>query len=97
MSYAMEETQPQPPSDNKKKGAGRPVEKYSIFLKTLYKNVDKKQISSLNVFRHENAKKSIDKIQDYIESFKKKIKHLEYILYERKKAEYATMQPPTIE
>lgn len=96
MSYAMEQ-QPQPPSDNKKRGAGRPVEKYSIFLKTLYKNVDKKQISSLNVFRHENSKKSVDEIQDYIESFKKKIKHLEYILYERKKEEYAKLQPPTIE
>lgn len=94
MSYAMEQ---QPPSDNKKKPVGRPVKNYSIFLKTLYKNADKKQISSLNVFRHENSKKSIDEIQNYMESFKKKIKHLEYILYERKKAEYAMMQPPTIE
>ena len=96
MSYEMEEPQEAPRRKNKK-GAGRPVEKYSIFLKTLYKNVDKKQISSLNVFRHENSKKSVDEIQDYIESFKKKIKHLEYILYERKKEEYEKLQPPTIE
>ncbi len=93
MSYAMEE----PPSDDKPKGAGRPVEKYTLFLKSLYKGADKKQISSLNVFRCENAKKSIDDINDYIDCFKKKIKHLEYILYEKKMSEYATMQPPTIE
>ena len=94
MSYAMEQ-EPQPNKD--KKMRGRPIENYSVFLKNLYKGADKRQISSLNVFRHENSKKSVDEVKDYIESFKKKIKHLEYILYERKKEEYAKLQPPTIE
>lgn len=96
----MEQQQPQPPSDDKKrkrkKGGGRPVENYTLFLKTLYNNADKKQINSLNVFRCENGKKTVDELKEYIDYFKKKLKHLEYILYERKKAEYATIQPPTI-
>ena len=95
MSYEME--QQSQPNKDKKKMRGRPIENYSVFLKNLYKGADKRQISSLNVFRHENSKKSVDEVKDYIESFKKKIKHLEYILYERKKEEYAKLQPPTIE
>ena len=101
MNTIEEQPQPQPPSnDNKKKrkkGGGRPFEPYTLFLKKLYNNADKKQINSLNVFRCENGKKSVDELKDYIETFKKKLKHLEYILYERKKYEYKTLEPPTIQ
>jgi len=91
------EQQPKPPSDNKKKGAGRPVENYYPFLRKLYPDVDEKRISSLGVYRCEWKKKTISEIMKERMSHEKCIKHIDYILYEKKMEELKLLKPPTIE
>lgn len=96
MSYAMEQEPPNIPNDESKRGRGRPKLQYSMFLKSLYKDADQKRLASLNVYRCEWKKKEMEDIQREIDRHKKEIKHLEYIVYEKKMVEYAKMKPPTV-
>jgi len=98
MSYAIENQPNQPITP--RKGKGRPMLHYSKFLKSLYKEADSKRLSSLNVYRCEWKKKTMEELNFEIERHKKEIKHLEYIAYEKRiidaKALLEKSKPPEI-
>jgi hypothetical protein len=94
MEYASElmPTQPNPPP----KKAGRPQENYYPFLRKLYHDVDEKRISSLAVYRCEWKKKTISEIIEERMRHERCIKHIDYIIYEKKIEELKSLKPPTL-